>query len=237
KAAETSLKRFETEKDIPELPKDQNIRIRLKGGETGRRALAVKDLSISGMFDAFETEIWFGERVGILGPNGSGKSHFLRLLAGEEIRHDGAAVLGSRVVPGYFAQTNDHLELVGNKVIGVLARFGLDRERSMGTLRRYELSSAWDQDFETLSGGQQARMQILLLELGGATMLLLDEPTDNLDIASAEALEDALSTFEGTVLAVTHDRWFMRNFDRFLVFNSDGTVTESLESEPVLAKI
>ena len=103
----------------------------------------------------------------------------------------------------------------------------------MRVLRRYELSAAYDQRFETLSGGQQARLQILLLELEGATMLLLDEPTDNLDLASAEALEDALATFEGTVVAVTHDRWFMRNFDRFLVFHNDGSVTQSLEPEPV----
>jgi ATPase subunit of ABC transporter with duplicated ATPase domains len=101
----------------------------------------------------------------------------------------------------------------------------------MRTLRRYEMSATWDQSFDTLSGGQQARLQILLLELQGATMLLLDEPTDNLDIASAEALEDALETFEGTVLAVTHDRWFMRNFDRFLVFGAEGAVTESLEPD------
>ena len=72
-------------------------------------------------------------------------------------------------------------------------------------------------------------MQILLLELTGATLLLLDEPTDNLDVASAEALEDALATFTGTVLAVTHDRWFMRSFDRFLVFGADGRVYESPE--------
>jgi ATPase subunit of ABC transporter with duplicated ATPase domains len=77
-------------------------------------------------------------------------------------------------------------------------------------------------------------MQILLLELGGATMLLLDEPTDNLDIASAEALEDAIETFEGTVLAVTHDRWFMRNFDRFLVFHADGHVSEALDPDAVM---
>jgi ATPase subunit of ABC transporter with duplicated ATPase domains len=143
-------------------------------------------------------------------------------------------VLGSRVVPGYFAQTHDHKELVGNKVIDVLKKHGLDREKSMRSLRRYELSSTWNQDFETLSGGQQARMQILLLELGGATMLLLDEPTDNLDIASAEALEDAIETFEGTVLAVTHDRWFMRNFDRFLVFHADGHVSEALDPDAVM---
>ncbi len=67
-------------------------------------------------------------------------------------------------------------------------------------------------------------MQILLLECSGATLLLLDEPTDNLDLASAEALERALDAFEGTVLAVTHDRWFTRGFDRFVVFTGDGDV-------------
>jgi ATPase subunit of ABC transporter with duplicated ATPase domains len=81
-----------------------------------------------------------------------------------------------------------------------------------------------------LSGGQQARLQILLLELSGATLLLLDEPTDNLDVESAEALEEGLESFEGTVVAVTHDRWFARGFDRFLVFGADGTVYESDEA-------
>ena len=85
------------------------------------------------------------------------------------------------------------------------------------------------QTFDTLSGGQQARFQILLLELAGVTLLLLDEPTDNLDVASAEALEEGLAAFDGTVLASTHDRWFARSFDRFLVFGADGTVYEALE--------
>jgi ATPase subunit of ABC transporter with duplicated ATPase domains len=70
---------------------------------------------------------------------------------------------------------------------------------------------------------------VLLLELSGATLLLLDEPTDNLDVLSAESLEEALAAFEGTVLAVTHDRWFARSFDRFLVFGADGRVYESTE--------
>ena len=110
-------------------------------------------------------------------------------------------------------------------------RNGMARGAAMATLRRYELHGAATQPFETLSGGQQARVQILLLELGGATLLLLDEPTDNLDLASAEALEEALETFQGTVVAVTHDRWFMRAFDRYLVFRRDCTVTE--EPDPV----
>jgi ATPase subunit of ABC transporter with duplicated ATPase domains len=99
----------------------------------------------------------------------------------------------------------------------------------MAALRRYGLSGAAEQPFRTMSGGQQARFQILLLELSGATLLLLDEPTDNLDVLSAEALEEALAAFEGTVLAVTHDRWFARSFDRFVVFGADGHVYESAE--------
>jgi ATPase subunit of ABC transporter with duplicated ATPase domains len=107
----------------------------------------------------------------------------------------------------------------------------MERGQAIGALRRYELDGQADQAFDSLSGGQQARFQVLLLELGGATLLLLDEPTDNLDLASAEALEEGLESFDGTVLAVTHDRWFARGFDRFLVFGESGDVYES--DEPV----
>jgi ATPase subunit of ABC transporter with duplicated ATPase domains len=108
-------------------------------------------------------------------------------------------------------------------------RPSVDRGRAMSALRRYGLQGQADQTFGSLSGGQQARLQILMLELSGATLLLLDEPTDNLDVLSAEALEEALESYEGTVIAVTHDRWFARSLDRFLVFGADGTVYESTE--------
>src|SRR5207244_7530194 len=121
-------------------------------------------------------------------------------------------------------------ELAGRTLLQILWEdCALDPQAAAGALSRYELAPAREQRFETLSGGQQARLQILLLELSGATLLLLDEPTDNLDVASAEALEDGLNGFEGTVLAVTHDRWFMRGFERFLVFSDDGTVTAALQ--------
>jgi ATPase subunit of ABC transporter with duplicated ATPase domains len=157
----------------------------------------------------------------------------------QPVRHTGRVKLGARVRPGWFVQTHEHPELVGRTLLEILhrgetgpggvGRAGMGREQAARALDRYELAHAAEQRFESLSGGQQARFQILLLELSGATLLLLDEPTDNLDVESAEALEEGLERFEGTVLAVTHDRWFARGFDRFLVFGSDGSVYESPE--------
>ena len=131
-----------------------------------------------------------------------------------------------RVVPGYFSQLHEPVPAgpLQGCLLDVMMQAGHSRGEAMASLRRYELHECADQPFETLSGGQQARLQILLLETSGATLLLLDEPTDNLDLVSSEALEAALELFEGTVIAVTHDRWLMRSFDRFLVFGSDCTV-------------
>ena len=189
-AAQTRLAKF-VEAGPPEaIPVHQNVRMRLTGGRTAKRAIVAKDLELTGLMKPFDLEVWYGERVAVLGSNGSGKSHFLRLLASG----------GSDPEPEH---------------------------RPVGDVQPVPV----EQRFESLSGGQQARFQILLLELSGATLLLLDEPTDNLDLHSAEALEDGLARFEGTVVAVTHDRWFARGFDRFLVFGADGRVYES--DEPV----
>ncbi|MCB7136745.1 ABC-F family ATP-binding cassette domain-containing protein [Cellulosimicrobium marinum] len=150
------------------------------------------------------------------------------------VAHTGRAVLGSRVRPGWFAQNHDHPGLRGRTLLEILHRgegdrAGMGREAASRALDRYELVGQAEQRFESLSGGQQARFHVLLLELAGSTLLLLDEPTDNLDLHSAEALEAGLAAFEGTVLAVTHDRWFARGFDRFLLVGADGRVVETPE--------
>jgi len=150
------------------------------------------------------------------------------------VAHHGTARLGARVRPGHFSQTHDRPDLARRSPLDVLVsgdadRPGTTRGDAMRALARYELAGQAEQRFDTLSSGQQARLLVLLLELSGATLLLLDEPTDNLDLASAEALEQALAAFEGTVVAVTHDRWFARGFDRFVVFSGDGAVRETPE--------
>ncbi|MBB4983604.1 MULTISPECIES: ABC-F family ATP-binding cassette domain-containing protein [Streptomyces] len=232
-AAQTRLKKFEEAGPPPEPPREQDIRMRLRGGRTGVRAVTCENLELTGLMKPFSLEIFYGERVAVLGSNGSGKSHFLRLLAGDpSVAHTGDWKLGARVVPGHFAQTHAHPELAGRPLVDILwTEHAKDRGAAMSMLRRYELERQGDQSFDKLSGGQQARFQILLLELAGTTALLLDEPTDNLDLESAEALQEGLESYEGTVMAVTHDRWFAKSFDRFLVFGSDGVVRET--SEPV----
>ncbi|GAA2174127.1 ATP-binding cassette domain-containing protein [Arthrobacter parietis] len=248
-AAQTRLAKF-LEAGPPEaIPIEQNVNMRLKGGRTAKRAVVAQRLELTGLMKPFSTEIWFGDRVGVLGSNGSGKSHFLRLLAAggtdpekehepvsevsiAPVPHTGVVKLGARIRPGFFAQTHVRPDLLGRSLLDILHRgddhrSGLGREAASGVLDRYGLAGQSEQLYDSLSGGQQARLQILLLELSGATLLLLDEPTDNLDLHSAEALERAIDAFEGTVLAVTHDRWFARSFDRFLVFGEDGKVYES----------
>jgi ATPase subunit of ABC transporter with duplicated ATPase domains len=226
KASETRLRHFDEENDPPERTVEQRVAMRLGGGRSGKIVFKAKQLGIPGVLKPFDCEVRFGQRVAILGPNGSGKSHFLRLLAGLPVRHGGEIVLGARVNVGYFSQTHDMPGLHGKTVMNVCRDVGLDRGGAMGALRRYELEQRWDVSFDKLSGGQQARLQILLLELGGSTLLALDEPTDNLDVASAEALERALAAYAGTVVAASHDRWFLRGFDRFIEFRPDGTVAE-----------
>src|SRR4051794_8848667 len=250
-SAQTKLRKFEEAGPPPLPPKDQSLRMNLRGGRTGKRAVMCEQLELEDLTFPFDLEIWYGDRVAVLGANGTGKSHFLRLLAAggtdpetenkpvdgaplAHVAHSGVARLGARVRPGHFSQTHDRPELLERTLVEILwrgddHRSGMDRAGAMKALGRYELSAQGDQLFGTLSGGQQARFLVLLLELSGATVLLLDEPTDNLDLASAEALEEGLQAFDGTVIAVTHDRWFTRSFDRFVLFQGDGEVVETPE--------
>ena len=230
-AMQTRLRKFE-EAGAPEAPPiEQDVKVALKGGRTGLRALTFENLSIESLTKPFSFEVFFGDRIAVLGKNGTGKSHFLRLISGDEtVSYSGNFKVGARVEIGYFAQTHSHPEFEGKTLLEILWELhSLQLGPAKSVLRRYEIDQQANQKFTSLSGGQQARFQVLLLELAGDTLLLLDEPTDNLDLASAESLENALGRYEGTVISVTHDRWFTRGFNRFLVFGKDGEVYESPE--------
>jgi ATPase subunit of ABC transporter with duplicated ATPase domains len=203
---------------------DQQIRVRIRGGDSARKALVLEDIGIDGLVRPFCDEIHFGERVGLVGPNGGGKTQLIRAFTGASGAHTGAVRIGNRVSVGAFTQLNARADFAGRRILDiVIERIGAV-ERAMSALARYGLADAAQRSHDVLSGGQKARLEILCLELEGHNLLVLDEPTDNLDIDSCEALEAALEGFEGTVVAASHDRAFLKRMDRFLMVLHDGAV-------------
>ncbi|HYF71808.1 MAG TPA: ATP-binding cassette domain-containing protein, partial [Nocardioides sp.] len=132
RAAQTRLRKFEEAGPPTEQPREQQVKMRLTGGRTGKRAVVCEDLELSGLMRPFDLEVWYGDRVAVLGANGAGKSHFLRLLAGQDVAHTGSWRLGARVVPGAFAQTHAHPEWLDRTLVDLLwhgepGRPGVDR--------------------------------------------------------------------------------------------------------------
>jgi ATP-binding cassette subfamily F protein 3 len=173
--------------------------------------------------------IWRGERVGVVGPNGAGKSLLFRIILGEEVPSGGRIQIGPSVQVGYYAQEHETLNydwtlidtvrqgarLSESDAVRVLGRFLFSYEQARGPVAN-------------LSGGERSRLQMLLLMLSEANLLLLDEPTNNLDISSAEVLEDALDEFEGSMLIISHDRYFLdRVVDRIIELD-EGALAEYL---------
>jgi ATPase subunit of ABC transporter with duplicated ATPase domains len=225
-AAETRWRRFSDAGPPPAPVVDNTIAVRLRGGDSARRVLDLRGLGVNELIAPFSEEIHFGERVGMIGPNGSGKTELMRVLVGSRGPDLGELVVGPRVSPGLFTQLQTRSDLSGHGVIEVVLKRvrGGGAQAAMAALARYGLADAANRSYDVLSGGEKARLEVLILELDGHNLLLLDEPTDNLDIDSSEALERALDRFEGTVVAVSHDRAFLRTMDRFLMVLHDGTV-------------
>jgi ATPase subunit of ABC transporter with duplicated ATPase domains len=223
-AAETRWEKFVAAGPPPPPVPDQNIYVNLRGADSARRVVQLLDVSVGDLFLPFSDEVHFGERLGLIGPNGTGKSHLLGALAGTIQPDLGAIGFGPRTSIGTFTQINDRPDFLGRQCFDIVRDRVYEDEKSMKALARYGLAANAKQEFDTLSGGQKARLEILCLELEGHNVLLLDEPTDNLDIESSEALEKALDGFQGTVIAVSHDRTFLAKLDRFIMIDDDGDV-------------
>jgi len=223
-AAETRWEKFVAAGPPPPPVPDQQIHVRLRGADAARRVVKIDAVGIGDLFLPFSDEIYHGERVGLIGPNGTGKTHLLDVLAGKSTVETGSLQFGPRTSIGMFTQVNNRPEFRDRQSIDIVRDRLIDEEKSMRALARYGLRLNARQEFPTLSGGQKARLEILCLELDGHNVLLLDEPTDNLDIESSEALEQALDGFEGTVIAVSHDRTFLESLDRFIMITDEGEV-------------
>jgi ATPase subunit of ABC transporter with duplicated ATPase domains len=223
-AMETRWKRFRDAGPPPAPVTDQAITVRIRGGDSARIVLRIRGLAIDGLIEPFDEEVHFGERVALIGPNGTGKSSLMNVLTGERTPDSGTLVTGPRVQPGHFTQLQTRPDFAGRGVLEIVSERRGELRVAMAALARYGLADAGRRQFELLSGGEQARLEILVLELEGANLLLLDEPTDNLDADSCEALETALDGFTGTVVAISHDRAFLRRCDRFLLLDRDGSM-------------
>ena len=233
--AETRWEKFVKAGPPPPPAPDQQIYVRFTGADSARRVIKFEQVAVDDLFQPFSDEIHFGERVGLIGPNGTGKTHLLNALNGKTDGLIGNITFGPRTSVGMFNQVNDRPEFQGRQCVDIVRDKLIDEQKSMGALARYGLRNNAKQEFQTLSGGQKARLEILGLELAGHNVLLLDEPTDNLDIESSEALEMALEGFEGTVLAVSHDRTFLTRFSRFIMITDDGEVFELPDFDIALA--
>ena len=168
-----------------------------------------------------------GERVGLIGANGAGKSVLLRLILGKEQPTNGEIKIGPSVKVGYYAQEHDTLDFNQTLIDAVRFAGNMSESNAVSFLIRYLFTyQQATQSIGTLSGGERSRLQLALLVLSGANFLLLDEPTNNLDIASAEVLENALNDFNGTVLVISHDRYFLDQTVSRIFALEQGSITE-----------
>ena len=187
--------------------------LRLESGERGGDQVAVArgvSIGVEGrmLIENFSSVIRRGDAVGFIGPNGSGKSTLLKALAGLREADEGELRVGNSTVFAYYRQDMTQIPMTSTlyEIIGEL-RPRWERRMVQGHLAKFGFSGDESQRRpETLSGGERARVALAMLVLSKANFLMLDEPTNHLDIEAIEALEEALESYDGTVLLVSHDR-------------------------------
>lgn len=231
---------------IDRVTEARRMALDLPGGRGSQLAVELKDVALAAgddlLLDGVNFTLRHGERVGLVGPNGAGKSLLMRLILGEIAPFEGQVRLGPSSQIGYYAQEHQTLA-------PWLDRTPIDLVRDLrtgdeGQAVSFLLKMAFSykqvrQPIRTLSGGERSRLQLALIILRQPNVLLLDEPTNNLDIPSLEVLEEALDDFEGAILTISHDRYFLdRVVDRIVAISAgrlmayEGGYTDYLASRP-----
>lgn len=231
--AEDTLKRIERIKregvSKPVMLRDR-IKVNLDSDRSGKKVLEVRGLTkgYAGrrLFRPFDLTILYGERVGIVGANGSGKTTLLKTMLDMLSADAGEVKIGASVIAGYYAQEQETLPFESTPLDFVRRIKPMSEPQAIAFLSG--LLFSYD-DIRTpilrLSGGEKSRLQLARLTLTDANFLLLDEPTNNLDMASVEVLEAALQEFEGTILTVSHDRYFLDKIvNKIISIEEDGRV-------------
>jgi ATP-binding cassette subfamily F protein 3 len=199
------------------------------GARGGQRVVALEGVDVAFgdnpvLLDV-DLEVHRGERVGVVGPNGAGKSVLLRVLAGELATTAGTVWTGPSIEIGYLSQAADRLPQGATVIEALRSGRSMSEEAAVRRLMRFLFDyEQARRPVSTLSGGERTRLALLLLMEDGANCLVLDEPTNHLDIDSIEVLEDALERYDGTVIAVSHDRYFLDRIADRIVVVRDGEV-------------
>ncbi len=203
------------------------------GNETrsGKMVLELENVSMSygnrQLFAPFDLTVRYGERIGIVGPNGSGKSTLFKITLEQICPSTGSLRYGARVVPGYYSQEQESLDMDTTPLELVRSLQSMYEDRAIALLTG-KLLLTYEECHRTignLSGGQKSRLQLLQLSLQGVNLLLLDEPTNNLDIPSMIVLESALMDFEGTIITISHDRYFLDEIVETIFAIDQGKIT------------
>jgi len=229
------LKRLDRLEKIERPPSDEGrIEIDLGGWRGSEKVLEVaalqKGFPVNNereriiVLDNINLLLRYGDRVGLIGPNGVGKSLLIHLILGKITPDAGTIYIGPSVKPGYYAQEFETLNPKKGLLETICKAGSFSENRGVAFMKKYAFGyEQRDTPIGSLSGGERARLQIALITLSGANFLLLDEPTNHLDIPSCEVLEDALLEFNGTLLAISHDRYFLdRIATRIVELHGEG---------------
>ena len=232
------IERFEELKQVERPREEETVQLDSVGTRLGKKTIELRNICKSygekTLIDGYSYIVLRNERIGIIGANGCGKSTLIKIINGIVTPDSGEVEIGDTIKIGYFAQENQHMEEGGMRVIDYIRNVAEYIETAKGTasasqmLERFLFSPAMQYTpIEKLSGGEKRRLYLLRVLMEAPNVLILDEPTNDLDIATLTILEDYLDSFSGIVITVSHDRYFLdRVVNRIFAFEGNGVIRQ-----------